>query len=199
MGLDTGAPSIPFQAAARQPGAVWRGDRAQRRDLRLREAPLDSGRAQLGRFGRAGPARLVPDRHQELVFRIHRYPVTAADGDRSIRPAEIHGDLSQLPVQSLIDFLEGGEAIDDAAKKTGVPISCFYVAVERAWILNSWDQMMIPKPFSQAAVYASGPIYVSADATDEQMSALHQKMQETLERCRLGAEKAFSSQQSAFS
>ncbi|HEY4676244.1 MAG TPA: lysophospholipid acyltransferase family protein [Candidatus Angelobacter sp.] len=85
------------------------------------------------------------------------------------------------------------------AKKTGVPISCFYVAVERAWILNSWDQMMIPKPFSQAAVYASGPIYVSADATDEQMSALHQKMQETLERCRLGAEKAFSSQQSAFS
>jgi lysophospholipid acyltransferase (LPLAT)-like uncharacterized protein len=74
------------------------------------------------------------------------------------------------------------------AKKTGASINCFYVAVERAWILNSWDQMIIPKPFSQAMIYASGPMYVPADATDEQMSAFHQQMQETLERCRLGAE-----------
>jgi lysophospholipid acyltransferase (LPLAT)-like uncharacterized protein len=74
------------------------------------------------------------------------------------------------------------------AKKTGVSVNCFYVAVERAWILNSWDQMIIPKPFSQAMIYASGPMYVPADATDEQMSALHRQMQETLERCRLGAE-----------
>jgi lysophospholipid acyltransferase (LPLAT)-like uncharacterized protein len=75
------------------------------------------------------------------------------------------------------------------AKKTGVSINCFYVAVKRAWVLNSWDQMIIPKPFSLAAIYASGPMYVPADATDEQMSACHQQMQETLERCRLGAEK----------
>jgi lysophospholipid acyltransferase (LPLAT)-like uncharacterized protein len=78
------------------------------------------------------------------------------------------------------------------AKKTGAPISCFYVAVERAWILNSWDRMMIPKPFARAVVYASSPIHVPADATNEQMAALHQQMQETLERCRLGAEAAFS-------
>lgn len=79
------------------------------------------------------------------------------------------------------------------AKKTGVPISCFYVAVERAWILNSWDQMIIPKPFSHAAIYASGPIHVPADAAEERMTALHQQMQETLERCRLGAEKFLKS------
>ena len=85
------------------------------------------------------------------------------------------------------------------AKKTAVPISCFYVAVERAWILNSWDRMMIPKPFSRAMFYGSSPIYVSADATNEQMSALHQQMQEALERSRIEAEKAFSSQPSAIS
>ncbi len=78
------------------------------------------------------------------------------------------------------------------AKKTGIPVSCFYVAVERAWILNSWDMMIIPKPFSRAALYGSGPMHVPADATDEQMSALHQQLQETLERCRLGAEKVFN-------
>jgi lysophospholipid acyltransferase (LPLAT)-like uncharacterized protein len=77
------------------------------------------------------------------------------------------------------------------AKKTGVPLGCFYIAVERAWILNSWDRMIIPKPFSRAALYGSAPIYVPADADDSQMSALHQQMQETLERCRLGAEKCF--------
>jgi hypothetical protein len=78
------------------------------------------------------------------------------------------------------------------AKKTGVPIGCFYVAVERAWILNSWDQMIIPKPFSRALIYASGPIQVPANATEEQMTALHQQMQETLERCRMKAEAVFS-------
>jgi lysophospholipid acyltransferase (LPLAT)-like uncharacterized protein len=83
------------------------------------------------------------------------------------------------------------------AKKTGIPISCFYVAVERAWILNSWDQMIIPKPFSRAAIYASAPMPVPADASDEQMTAFHQQMQETLENCRLGAEEAFSNQPSA--
>ena len=85
------------------------------------------------------------------------------------------------------------------AKKASVPISCFYVAVARAWILNSWDQMIIPKPFSRAVIYVSSPMTVPADATDEQMARLHQQMQETLERCRLGAEKAISSQQSAVS
>jgi lysophospholipid acyltransferase (LPLAT)-like uncharacterized protein len=85
------------------------------------------------------------------------------------------------------------------AKKTGVPISCFYVAVQRAWILNSWDRMIIPKPFSPAAVYLSSPMSVPPDATEEQMSALHQHMQETLERCRLRAEEAISNQRSAIS
>ncbi|HEY1528042.1 MAG TPA: lysophospholipid acyltransferase family protein [Candidatus Angelobacter sp.] len=74
------------------------------------------------------------------------------------------------------------------AKKTGIPIGCFYVAVERAWILNSWDQMIIPKPFSRAAIYASSPMTVPAGASDQQMDALHRQMQEALERCRLGAE-----------
>ncbi len=76
------------------------------------------------------------------------------------------------------------------AKKTGVPISCFYIAVERAWILNSWDRMVIPKPFSRAVTYASSPIFVPPDAGEEQMAALHRQMQETLEKCRLKAEEA---------
>lgn len=83
------------------------------------------------------------------------------------------------------------------AKKTGVPISCFYIAIERAWILNSWDLMIIPKPFARAAIYASSPMSVPPDASEDQMSALHQQMQETLERCRMKAEEVFGHQPSA--
>lgn len=85
------------------------------------------------------------------------------------------------------------------AKKTGVPVSCFYVAVERAWILHSWDLMIIPKPFSPAVIYATGPMHVPPDANEEQMAALHQQMQQDLERCRIKAEEAVSIQPSAIS
>ncbi len=78
------------------------------------------------------------------------------------------------------------------AKKSGQPISCFYIAVEHAWILNSWDRMIIPKPFSRACAYFSSPMPVPGHASDEQMAALHQQMQQTLERCRLSAESALS-------
>ena len=74
------------------------------------------------------------------------------------------------------------------AKKTGQSINCFYISVERAWILDSWDRMIIPKPFSRACAYFSSPMIVPPHASEEQMSALHQQMQETLERCRLKAE-----------
>lgn len=79
------------------------------------------------------------------------------------------------------------------AKKTGVQIGCFYIAPERAWVLNSWDQMLIPKPFSRAHVYLSSPIQVPEDASDTVLNALHQQMQETLERCRERAEAACKS------
>jgi len=74
------------------------------------------------------------------------------------------------------------------AKKTGQPISCFYIAVERAWILNSWDRMIVPKPFSRACAYFSSPMPVPDDSSDGQMTGFHQQMQETLERCRFQAE-----------
>jgi lysophospholipid acyltransferase (LPLAT)-like uncharacterized protein len=74
------------------------------------------------------------------------------------------------------------------AKRTGYPIVGFHIALERAWIVKSWDKMMIPKPFSRAVIYGGGPLSVPADATDEQMKTLHQQMQSMMERCVAGAE-----------
>jgi hypothetical protein len=75
------------------------------------------------------------------------------------------------------------------ARKTGRPIGCFYIAVQKAWVLNSWDRMVIPRPFSSAMMYASSPIYVSPDANEEQISACHAQMQAALEKCREQAER----------
>jgi lysophospholipid acyltransferase (LPLAT)-like uncharacterized protein len=76
------------------------------------------------------------------------------------------------------------------AKKTGQPINCFYIAIQRAWVLNSWDRMIIPKPFSRACAYFSSPMPVPAEASDDQMNTLHQQMQATLDRCKANAEEA---------
>lgn len=81
------------------------------------------------------------------------------------------------------------------AKKTGLPVCCFHIAVERAWVLNSWDRMIVPKPFSRAVLHISSPIHVPADADDEQMAELQREMQAALDRCRLRAEGAFTAPQ----
>jgi len=70
------------------------------------------------------------------------------------------------------------------ARMSGAPILCFYLAVDRPWILRSWDAMMIPRPFSRVHVRWTKLIYVPQDATDEQMNECHHRMQDSLERAR---------------
>jgi hypothetical protein len=80
------------------------------------------------------------------------------------------------------------------SQKTGYGIVCFHIAVERAWILKSWDRMMIPKPFSRVAGWGSTTLYVPAEATEEEMAAFHQQMQAMLDRCREQAEAMLTKQ-----
>jgi lysophospholipid acyltransferase (LPLAT)-like uncharacterized protein len=60
--------------------------------------------------------------------------------------------------------------------------------VEKAWILNTWDKSMIPKPFSRALMRISRRIMVPADASDSQKEQFHAELQNTLERVREFAE-----------
>jgi lysophospholipid acyltransferase (LPLAT)-like uncharacterized protein len=79
------------------------------------------------------------------------------------------------------------------ARTTGVPITAFYVALEKACRLNTWDAMMLPKPFSRAYVRVARKIFVPADATDDQLEAAYREMQAALERVTADAEAHFSS------
>lgn len=70
------------------------------------------------------------------------------------------------------------------ARNTGAAIRCFYIAVQEAWVLNSWDRLVIPKPFTRAHVRWSGPILVPRDTADQAWEAYQAEMQSTLERVR---------------
>ena len=68
------------------------------------------------------------------------------------------------------------------SKVTSVPIAAFYVALSNSWVLKTWDDFMIPKPFSRALVRLSRKILVPADAADTEMRDYHAQLQASLER-----------------
>ncbi|MFZ3210725.1 MAG: lysophospholipid acyltransferase family protein [Terriglobales bacterium] len=73
------------------------------------------------------------------------------------------------------------------ARTTGLPIICFHIALEDPWVLGkSWDQFMIPKPFSRALLRISKLIHVPPDAQD--LDRYQNKMQAALDRAREYAE-----------
>ena len=77
-------------------------------------------------------------------------------------------------------------------RMSGVAIVPFYVAVERAWVLRTWDALMIPKLFSRIYVRVGRKIFVPPDADDATMDVYYAEMQASLERVTAFAESQFS-------
>ncbi len=71
------------------------------------------------------------------------------------------------------------------SRSTGVPMAAFHIALDRAWILKTWDGCMIPKPFTRALMRVSRQIPVPTDGNDE---AYLKELQAALDRVRLFAE-----------
>ena len=71
------------------------------------------------------------------------------------------------------------------ARSTGAPMVVFHIAFDRAWVLNTWDRTMIPKPFCRAFMRISRAIPVPADGDQEQY---HRELQAALDRVRVFAE-----------
>ncbi|MBI3478285.1 MAG: lysophospholipid acyltransferase family protein [Acidobacteria bacterium] len=68
------------------------------------------------------------------------------------------------------------------AKATGRPMMSFYVAVSGAWVLDTWDELVIPKPFSKALVRFSKRTLVPSDADEAAIRDYHAQLQSSLER-----------------
>jgi lysophospholipid acyltransferase (LPLAT)-like uncharacterized protein len=74
------------------------------------------------------------------------------------------------------------------ARSSAVPMSMFHIAVESAWVLNTWDRLIIPKPFSRVLMRFGKLIPVPADASDEDLDRYQQELQDSLDRIREFAE-----------
>jgi lysophospholipid acyltransferase (LPLAT)-like uncharacterized protein len=74
------------------------------------------------------------------------------------------------------------------ARSSGVPLTMFHMAVDRAWVLNTWDRLMIPKPFSRVLMRFGKLIPVPHDASDEALEHYQQQLQDSLDRVREFAE-----------
>lgn len=78
------------------------------------------------------------------------------------------------------------------SRASATPMAALYVALSGSWVLNTWDALMIPKPFSKALVRFSAKLQVPAAADEEQMEAYHQQLQAALERVTRFAEEHVS-------
>jgi lysophospholipid acyltransferase (LPLAT)-like uncharacterized protein len=70
------------------------------------------------------------------------------------------------------------------ARKTGAAVFCFHISMKYKIQLNSWDHFQVPIPFTSAVVLKAAPIWVPADATEDEVRRLHQEMQQTLDTLR---------------
>lgn len=73
------------------------------------------------------------------------------------------------------------------AQTTGAPIGAFHLQPERAWVINSWDRFLIPKPFTRIIVSWAQWTHVPTDFPAEQFETRRQELNDALERARLRA------------
>jgi lysophospholipid acyltransferase (LPLAT)-like uncharacterized protein len=60
---------------------------------------------------------------------------------------------------------EGAAAVAQRANSTA---SCLHIHPERAWVMKSWDQFLIPKPFSRVIIAWQAPIQDPTTETIQQ-------------------------------
>jgi lysophospholipid acyltransferase (LPLAT)-like uncharacterized protein len=73
------------------------------------------------------------------------------------------------------------------AQITGAPIGAFHLQPQRAWILNSWDRFLIPRPFTRICVSWANWTKVPEDLPPENFETKREELNAAIERARLRA------------
>jgi lysophospholipid acyltransferase (LPLAT)-like uncharacterized protein len=77
------------------------------------------------------------------------------------------------------------------AQLTGLPVNSFYLLPQRAWVMRSWDALLVPKPFSRVVMVWGRPVAPPQPHDTEETARL--AVEETLQRLRGLAESHFGS------
>jgi lysophospholipid acyltransferase (LPLAT)-like uncharacterized protein len=66
------------------------------------------------------------------------------------------------------------------ARDAEAPLFPILWGADRCWVLNSWDRMLIPKPFARIALCYAEPILVPSTATGEKLETYRHLLEERL-------------------
>ncbi len=67
------------------------------------------------------------------------------------------------------------------AAQTGDAVFPFHFSPEKSWVMKSWDQFHVPRPFSRVLVLMGAPIYVKQNSTEQELASAQEALQRTLE------------------
>lgn len=73
------------------------------------------------------------------------------------------------------------------AQLTGARIGAFHLEPEHAWVMNSWDRFLVPRPFTRIAVSWSRWTYVPTDMPDSGFEPKREELNAAIERARIRA------------
>lgn len=79
--------------------------------------------------------------------------------------------------------------ITKLALLTARPVYCFYLFPQSAWVMRSWDALLVPKPFSRVVLMWGRPVPAPQSSDAEEPARL--AVEATLERLRARAEAYF--------
>jgi lysophospholipid acyltransferase (LPLAT)-like uncharacterized protein len=79
--------------------------------------------------------------------------------------------------------------ITKLAQVTGLPVNTFYLLPQHAWVMRSWDALLVPKPFSRVVMVWGRPVPPPVSHDTEEAARL--AVEETLCRLRELAEGHF--------
>jgi len=80
------------------------------------------------------------------------------------------------------------------AQFTQAPLLAVAYAADRAWMLNSWDKFIIPKPFSKVVVAVAEPVMVPKGVIAEDLEPVRLQMEKTLKELTLTAQVALENE-----
>ena len=66
------------------------------------------------------------------------------------------------------------------AQVTGAPVFPVIIAVEKAWVMRSWDRFLVPKPFSTVTIRWGDPFVVPRGTPPEQVEVLRKDLESLL-------------------
>jgi len=144
------------------------------------------------RFGRFSLAAMISqsrdgDLIATVVSRLNFHPIrgSSSKGGKEALDAVVEYLADHPAAVHAVDGPRGPKGIVKAgiiriAQRSGALIYPVIISTNRAWMLKSWDQFLIPKPFSRVMIRWGEPISVPEDLPESEFESLRQRIEDNI-------------------